>query len=631
MPADVPTRFLRSHLVGIELAVVFSAATLVAGCGAGPTRGARVARASAGARVTAPDSIVRDSAGFPQPGAGKPGEWTLPGRDYAGTRYSPLAQITTANAKDLAVAWTFSTGVLHGHEGQPLVVGSTMYLVTPWPNIVYALDLAHPDGPAKWTYKPNPDPASQGEACCDIVNRGASYGGGKIVFNTLDNHTIALDANTGRVVWSATMGDINLGETTTMAPLIIGDKVITGISGAEMGVRGRLAALDLATGREVWKAYSTGSDHDVRIGPAFKAFYPGDQAKDLGLTTWTPDQWKIGGGTTWGWVTYDPGLHLLYYGTANPGVWNPDMRPGDNKWSMTIFARDPDTGEAKWAYQTTPHDRWDYDAVNESIVADLPIGGKPRKIVLHFDRNGFAYTMDRVTGEVLVAQPYQFLNWSTGVDLKTGRPVEVPSKRTNETTNTTDICPSSTGARDQQPAAFSPRTGLFYTPTTNLCMDYKGVETSYIAGTPYVGAEVMMYPGPGGNRGEFIAWDGVHGKKAWGIKERFPVWTGALVTAGDVVFYGTMDGWVKAVDARNGRVLWKFKTGSGHVGNFISYTGPDGRQYVAVYAGVGGWAGAAVFGLSPDDPTGALGFANAMKDLPDYTGPGGMLYVFALR
>jgi PQQ-dependent dehydrogenase (methanol/ethanol family) len=558
------------------------------------------------------------------------GEWRLPGRDPEGTRYSPLDQITTDNAGKLEVAWTFSTGVLHGHEGQPLVVGSTMYLVTPFPNIVYALDLANPTGPAKWIYKPNPDPASQGEACCDIVNRGASYGAGKIVFNTLDNHTIALDANSGKVAWSVKMGDINLGETTTMAPLIIGDRVITGISGAEMGVRGRLVALDLGTGKELWRAWSTGPDSDILLAPGFKAFYPGDRGTDLGVKTWPPDQWKIGGGTTWGWVTYDPGLDLLYYGTANPGVWNADMRPGDNKWSMTIFARHPADGRAVWAYQLTPHDAWDYDAVNESIPVELTIGGTPRKVVVHFDRNGFAYTIDRTTGEVLVVQPFQYVNWARGIDLKTGRPIEDPDKRTKQGENTTNICPAATGGRDQQPAAWSPRTHLFYTPTTHLCMDYKGVETSYIAGTPYVGAEVMMYAGPGGNRGEFIAWDPVAGKKAWGIKERFPIWTGALVTAGDVVFYGTMDGWVKAVNGRSGAVLWSFKTGSGVIGNFMSYRGPDGKQYVAVYTGVGGWAGATAFGISPDDPTAALGFANAMKDLPKYTAPGGMLYVFAL-
>jgi alcohol dehydrogenase (cytochrome c) len=528
------------------------------------------------------------------------------------------------------VAWTFSTGVLHGHEGQPLVVGKTMYLVTPWPNIVYALDLEHPGAPARWTFRPNTSPAAQGVACCDVVNRGASFGDGKIVFNTLDNHTVALDARTGKVAWSVKMGDINLGETTTMAPLIIGNRVITGISGAELGVRGRLAALELSSGKLLWKAYSTGPDRDVLIGPDFKPFYAADQGKDLGTSTWSAEQWKIGGGTTWGWITYDPALDLLYYGTANPGVWNADMRPGDNKWSMTIFARNPATGMAKWGYQVTPHDYWDYDAVNESIPVDLTIKGQLRKALVHFDRNGFAYTIDRTTGEVLVAEAYQYMNWAKGVDLTTGRARRVADKETRQDVNTADICPAATGARDQQPAAYSFRTKLFYTPTTNLCMDYKGVETSFIAGTPYVGAEVMMYPGPGGNRGEFIAWDATQGRKVWGVKERFPIWTGALVTAGDVVFYGTMDGWVRALDAKTGTQLWEFKTGSGHVGNFITYLGPDGKQYVAVYAGVGGWAGAAALGVSPDDPTGALGFVNAMKDLPQYTAPGGMLYVFAL-
>jgi glucose dehydrogenase len=251
-------------------------------------------------------------------------------------------------------------------------------------------------------------------------------------------------------------------------------------------------------------------------------------------------------------------------------------------------------------------------------------------VIVHFDRNGFAYTIDRATGQVLVAGKYGFINWANGVDLKTGVPERVPEKETHQGVNTQNICPSSTGVRDQQPAAYSPWTGLFYTPTTNLCMDYAGLEASYIAGTPYLGADVRMYGGPGGNRGEFIAWDAVHGTKVWGIKERFPVWSGALVTQAGLVFYGTMDGWFKAVDAKTGKVLWSFKTGSGIIGNPITYTGPDGKQYVAIYAGIGGWAGAVALGLSTDDPTAALGAVGAMTDLPKYTAPGGMLYVFSL-
>jgi PQQ-dependent dehydrogenase (methanol/ethanol family) len=560
--------------------------------------------------------------------------WTLPGRDPQGTRYSPLGQITNENVANLKVAWTMSTGVLHGHEGQPLVVNNTMYVVTPWPNDVYAIDLTKPNGPLKWSYKPPTATAAQGEACCDVVNRGASYANGKLVINRLDDHTVALDANTGNVLWDTKLDTIANGSTMTMAPLIVHDKVIVGNSGAELGVRGWVAALDLGSGKVVWKAYSTGPDSDVLIGPEFKPFYKQYEGKDLGVKSWPSDQWKLGGGTVWGWITYDPETNLIFTGTANPGVWNPDMRPGNNLWTAAIIARDPDTGHARWAYQMTPHDSWDYDGVNESIVADIPVDGRERKVIIHADRNGFLYTIDRTNGQVLVAEPYQFVNWAKGVDLESGLPEKVSEKQTHQGKNTQYICPSSTGARDQQPAAFSPKTKLLYTPATDLCMDYRGMEVSYIAGTPYLGADVRFYPGPGGMdaRGEFLAWDPAQGKKIWGITERFPVWSGALVTAGDVVFYGNMQGWFKAVDARTGRVLWKFRTGSGIVGNPITYVGPDGKQYVAVYSGIGGWVGAIVPGnLSPDDPTAALGAVGGVPDLPQYTAAGGMLYVFSLQ
>ena len=505
-----------------------------------------------------------------------------------------------------------------------------MYVVTPYPNKVFAIDLSRPGGPLRWSYTPPTDPASQGEACCDVVNRGASYGDGKIVFNRLDNVTVALDARTGKVAWQTTLGDIDKGETMTMAPLIVGNRVFVGNSGGEMGVRGWITALDLGSGKVLWQATHTGPDQDVKIGPRFKPAYDWLKGKDRGVSSWPGEQWKIGGGTVWGWVTYDPELDLLFYGNGNPGVWNPDLRPGDNLWTTAIFARDPATGEAVWAYPTTPHDSWDYDAINENIPLDLTIGGRPRKVLLQMGRTGYVYLLDRQTGQVISATPFEHVNWSSGVDLKTGRPQVAKDKETHEGVNTTGICPAATGAKDQQPAAFSFRTKLIYSPATNLCMDYRGTSVGYIAGTPYVGAEVMMYPGPRGNRGEFIAWDPVAARKVWAIPERFPVWTGALVTGGDVAFYGTMEGWFKAVDARNGKVLWQLKTGSGTLGNPITYLGPDGRQYVAVYSGVGGWSGAVALGLDTTDPTGALGFVNGMKDLPSYSQPGGVVYVFAL-
>jgi PQQ-dependent dehydrogenase (methanol/ethanol family) len=560
--------------------------------------------------------------------AGK--EWSQPGGDYAGSRYSTLAEITPANASQLNVASTFSTGVLQGHEGNPLVVDHTMYVVTPWPNILYALDLTRPGAPVKWVYRPNPSDRAVGIACCDIVNRGATYANGRIYYNTLDAHTVAVDARTGKEVWKVQVGNMNIGETVTMAPIVVHNKVIVGNSGAELGVRGWVLALDAGSGRELWRAYSTGPDKDVLIGPGFKPFYPDHRGADLGTKTWTGEQWKLGGGTVWGWVSYDPELNLIYYGTANPGVWNPDMRPGDNKWSITIFARNPDNGEARWAYQMTPHDAWDYDGVNEMILADIAIGGRQRKVLVHPDRNGFVYTLDRETGEVLNASKFVFTNWADRIDLHTGRPVENPAYRTKQGVITRGICPSSTGGKDEPPGAFSPATGWFYFANTNDCMDYEGVEANYIAGTPYVGASVKMYAGPGGHRGGLNAWDAATGKAVWHIDENFPVWSGVLATAGGVVFYGTMDGWFKAVDARDGAELWKFKVASGIVGNPISYEGRDGKQYIAVYSGIGGWMGAVAFpDVSTDDPYTALGVAGAIPDLKQATTMGGTLYVFS--
>lgn len=560
-----------------------------------------------------------------------PGQWALPGKNYALTRYSELNQVTTDNVKNLKVAWTFSTGVLRGHEGAPLVVGDTMYLVTPFPNIVYALDLTRPGAPIKWKYEPQQSPDAIPIACCDVVNRGVAYADGKVFFNQLDAHTVALDAKTGRELWKVKQGDIAQGQTITMVPLVVRDKVITGISGGEFGVRGFVTANDINTGKQIWQAYSTGPDSEVLIGKTFSSPYPSHQGKDLGVTTWKGEEWKRGGGTTWGWYSYDPDLNLFYHGTGNPGAWNPDQRPGDNKWSMTIFARNPDTGEARWAYQMTPHDAWDYDGVNESILIDLASNGQSQKVLVHFDRNGFVYTIDRANGTVLQAKPYVHVNWAEAVDLATGLPVENPAKRTKQGVNTQDICPGAMGGKDQQPAAYSPRTKLFYVPTNNICMDYEGTEVSYMAGVPYVGAIVKMYPGPGGNRGEFIAWDPIAGTKKWGIKEKWAVWSGALATAGDVVFYGTMDGWFKAVDARDGKEPWKFKVGSGIIGAPMTYLGPDGKQYVAILSGVGGWSGLVVAGdLATDDPTAALGAVGAFADLGKDTNKGGMLYVFAL-
>ena len=559
------------------------------------------------------------------------GNWVMPGKDYASTRFSALNQVTPANVDKLALAFTFSTATQKGFEAPPLVVNGTMYIITPFPNYLYALDLTKPGAPAKWTFKPKPAAASQGVACCDVVNRGAVYDDGKIFFNTLDGQTFAVDANSGQMVWRTQLGDIQKGETITMAPLVAGGKVLVGNSGGEMGVRGWIAALDEGSGKVAWKACNTGPDKDVLIGPDFHPFYAADRGTDLGVKTWPPNAWQIGGGNVWGWISYDPELHMIYHGTGNPGPWNPDQRPGDNKWTTGVFARDLDTGKARWFYQTTPHDLFDHDDINEIILADIPSGNGRRPVMLRPARDGFFYVIDRRSGQVLSATPYGYVNAYKGVDLRTGRIIPNPEKAPKVGRVVRDICPAAPGAKDWNPAAFSPVTGLVYIPHNNLCMDFGAMEANYISGTPYVGSDVKMYAGPGGNRGVFTAWDPINHRKVWEIKEDLPVWSPALATAGGLVFYGTMDGWFKAVDARTGKLLWQFKAGSGIIGQPISYRGPDGRQYIAVIAGVGGWSGAIVSGqMDPRDPTGALGFANAMKDLPTKTTAGGMLYVFTL-
>jgi len=559
------------------------------------------------------------------------GQWTMPAKDYAATRYSPLGEITAQNARSLHPVWTFSTGVLGGHEGQPLVVGDTMYVVTPWPNVLYAFDLTREGYPLKWKYRPEVSANALGVACCDAVNRGAFYADGKIIYNLLDGHTVAVDAHSGRELWKTRIAEVGNGETTTMAPLVVRDRVIVGAAGGEFGIYGWIKGLDLANGRPAWSARNLGPDEEMRArGDTFRPPY--DQGTDLGTHSWGNDSWRTGGAPVWGWMSYDPDLDLVYYGTGNASPYNPEQRPGDNKWSASVLARRPGDGSLVWAYQFTPHDNWDYDATGAMVLADLTVGGRPVKALVHFDKNGFAYTLDRANGRVLIAQPFTPVNWAHSVDLASGRPVLDPAKQTGISRgNVKDICPSlEGGVSPASPPAYSPRTHLFYTATANLCMDYATREARHLKGTPFVGVDSPYRGGPGGYLGSFLAWDAARGTKVWENKEPFPNWSGALVTAGDVVFYGTLDGWFKSADARTGRVLSKFKVGSGVVGNPITYRGPDGKQYVAVYAGIGGdWALLAGDTRS-DDPNDVRAPADYVKDIARYTSQGGIIWIFAL-
>jgi PQQ-dependent dehydrogenase (methanol/ethanol family) len=563
--------------------------------------------------------------------AASDGEWPTASGTSQALRFSDLTEINAKNGGQLKLAFTLSTGLTHGEESATLVVGNTMYFVTPFPNYLYALDLAKPGAVVKWKFDPHPDPASQGVACCDTVNRGPAYSDGKVVFNTLDGQTIAVDAATGQEVWRAHLANIHIGETLTMAPLIVEGKVLVGDSGGEFGVRGWIAALNLKDGSLAWKAFSTGPDKDVLIGPDFHPFYPQDRGVDLGVKTWPTDKWKQGGGNVWGWVSYDPESRLVIYGTGNPGPWNAAQRPGDNKWTSGVFARDIDSGQARWYYQWSPHDLFDHDGINENILIDRDWKGSPRKLLIHPGRNGYMYVLDRTNGEVLSAKPFVFINSSLGVNLKTGKLIPNPAKNPSMGNTIYDICPTAAGAKDWEPSAYSPQTGTVYIPHANLCMDEQDLEASYIPGTPYIGANVRQKPGHGGYRGALTAWDVAGEKIRWEHRENMPVWSGALVTAGNLVFYGTLDGWFRALDAKTGRVVWQYHTDSGIVGQPVAYKGPDGHEYIAILDGVGGWIGAVLSNhLDTRDVTAGNGMASAVPDLPRRSKTGGRLYVFRL-
>jgi len=610
-----------------------------------------------------------------------PNYWAFPSGNYWNWRYSELNQINNKNASNLVAAWTFSTGRLQGHEGGPLVLPPSatglssdhLFIHSSFPNDVFAINLD--DLTITWTYEPQQNEEETVPVmCCDIVNRGLGYADGKIFLQQADTTLVALSAKDGKVVWKAENGrDIGYGpkagNTTTNAVHIIKDKAFTGCSGAEFGVRCWIAAFNIKDGKLAWRAFSAGPDSDILMDPNKTTSLGKPVGKDSSLRTWCAegdwdkkklrandqkarectkrgDQWKQGGGSVWGWWPADFDENLMYYGSGNPGTWNPVVRPGDNKWSMTIFARDIDTGMARWVYQMTPHDEWDYDGVNEMILVDMKVKGKDTPALVHFDRNGFAYTMNRKTGELLVAEKYDpAVNWATHVDMKTGYPQVVNQYSTDyngEDVVSKDICPAALGTKDQQPAAYSPRTGLFYVPTNHVCMTYEPVSyaaggNQYVAGQAFVNANLTMYPAGAvmkdgtDNMGAFIAWDADKGKIVWSIPEQWSVWSGALATAGDVVFYGTLDGYAKAIDAKSGKLLWKFKAPSGIIGNFHTWS-HKGKQYVGVLSGIGGWAGAvvAIPGLAAEPDNAALGAVGGYRKLLNVSRNAGVLMVFSL-
>lgn len=567
--------------------------------------------------------------------------WPMTGKNYDANNYSEANQITKQNVKDLKAAWSFSTGVLSGHEGTPLVVDGVMYIHSPFPNTTFAVSLNEP-GKILWQHKPKQNPTARAVACCDVVNRGLAYwpGNGKvgplIIKTQLDGNVVALKADTGEEYWKLENSDIKVGSTLTIAPYVVKDMVLIGSSGAELGVRGYVTAYDIATGQQKYRAYATGPDEEVRLANDFNSANPHYGQKGLGQATWEGEAWKIGGGTNWGWYAYDPGTNLFYYGSGNPAPWNETMRPGDNKWTMTIWGRDADTGMAKFGYQKTPHDEWDYAGVNVMMLSEQQDKtGKMRKLLTHPDRNGIVYTLDRTNGDLVSADKIDdTVNWVKQVDLKTGLPQRDPEFGTRMDHKGRDICPSAMGYHNQGHDSYDPQRKSFFMGINHICMDWEPFMLPYRAGQFFVGATLNMYPGPKGDRqtyeglGQVKAYDAINNKYKWEVMERFAAWGGTLATAGGVMFYGTLDGFIKARDSDTGELLWKFKLPSGVIGHPMTYT-HNGTQYVAIYYGVGGWPGVGlVFDLN--DPTAGLGSVGAFKQLQHYTQMGGGVMVFSL-
>ncbi|MNQ30586.1 Quinoprotein ethanol dehydrogenase precursor [compost metagenome] len=510
------------------------------------------------------------------------------GMGTQGQRYSPLTQINDKTVAKLVPAWSFSFGgeKQRGQESQPLIHNGKMFVTASYSRI-FAVDLK--TGAKLWKYEHRlPDGIMP---CCDVVNRGAALYGNLVIFGTLDAYLVALDQNTGKIVWKEKVDDYAAGYSMTAAPLIAEGLLLTGVSGGEFGIVGRVEARNPMTGDLVWSRPTVEGHMGHRYDKDGKAIDNG--VSGTANKTWPGDLWKTGGASTWMGGTYDPQTKLAYFGTGNPAPWNSHLRPGDNLYSSSTVALDVKTGQIKWAYQNTPNDAWDFDGANEFVTFDMDgkrYGGKA-------DRNGFFYVIDANTGKLQNAFPFvKKITWASSIDLKTGRPNFIPAGRPGDPTKgeegkkgtTVFAAPAFLGAKNQMPMAYSPQTKLFYVPANEWGMDIWNEPISYKKGGAFLGAGFTIKPLFDDYIGAMRAVDPKTGKIVWEIKNNAPLWGGVMSTAGNLVFYGTPEGFLKAVDAKTGKELWKFQTGSGVVAPPVTWQDGD-TQYVAV---VSGWGGA---------------------------------------
>ena len=523
----------------------------------------------------------------------EPGNWMSYGRTYDEQRFSPLDKINADNAGKLGLAWSFDLDTARGQEATPIVVDGVMYVSTAWSK-VKALDAR--TGQQLWAYDPKVDGSWGAKACCDVVNRGVAVWKGKVFVGALDGRLIALDAKTGAVVWSTQTTDPAKPQTITGAPRVVKGKVLIGNSGAEFNVRGYISAYDAETGKLVWRFYTVPGD------PSKPDHAASDDILKKEAASWTGKWWTWGGGgTVWDSIVYDPEQDLLIFGTDNGDPWNKAIRsPGasDNLFLTSIVAVKPDTGKYVWHYQLNPGDEWDYSATQQIMLADLTIDGQPRKVLMQAPKNGFFYVIDRTNGKLISAKPFAPMTWATGMDMKTGRPIESPTARYAEAGKTWTGSPSPHGAHSWMPMAFNPKTGLVYIPVQDVAFTYvpdmhfvrksmgtnMGLDMSAnsMPQDPKVKTAVMQ-----SLKGWILAWDPINQREVWRVGLDGPWNGGAVVTAGNVLFEGNAKGEFAAYRADNGKKLWSFDAQSAVMAGPVTYTvGSD--QYVSVLSGWGG-------------------------------------------
>jgi alcohol dehydrogenase (cytochrome c) len=514
------------------------------------------------------------------------------GMGYNLQRFSPLTQINKDTVKNLVPVWNYSFADDRSEESQPLVYQGVIYVTTH--NATMAVDAK--TGKQIWKTKVEYPAETPRIVCCGIINRGVALFDGKVFRTTLDANVIALDAKSGKELWRQKAADIKEGYSMTVAPLVADGVLLTGISGGEFGIRGFIDGWDPQTGKHLWRTHTVPSPDE-----------PGGD-------TWKGDTWKLGGGSTWITGSYDPELNTVYWGVGNPGPFNSAVRPGDNLFTCSVLALDPKTGKIKWHYQFSPNNPFDYDAVAEMVLADMTVEGKPTKVLMDANRNGFFYVLDRTNGKLLAANPYVKVNWASGIDMKTGRPIETDVSKDARDGKKVTVYPSVLGGKNWEPMSFNPQTGLAYANTLAIGGHYKTEPATYKAGEWYVGIDLTdLWEWGDGPRGHLKAIEPMTGKTKWEQPSDIPRFSGVLSTAGGVVFSGQLTGEFEAFDADSGKKLWQFQTGSGIEGQPVTWQ-QDGVQYVAVASGYGG-----VYSIFSGD--------ERLATVP----AGGSLWVFAVK